>query len=117
MSRICSIDSVSYNRDRHPYPAMKFSLALVLASLSVLTVAERSFVRRHKQDYLRREVQPQSNGQQNGANPYSRSGPSVGTPTNSANPKGSTTKSSGWVQNPQGKASFSTYSGCQSSRR
>ena len=95
---------------------MKFSLALVLVSLSVLTAAKHEFVRKSK---------PYSGQQGGNGAPSSVVPANVGTPAKSqteTTPAGSGSKtgsttsksSSGWVQNPSGSASFSARSGCQS---
>ena len=110
-----------------PILTMKFSLALVLVSLSVLTAAKHEFVRKSK-PYSGQQGGngTPSSGQQGGNGAPSSVAPAnAGTPAKSQpeatpsgyNPKtGSTTgkSSSGWVQNPSGSASFSARSGCQS---
>jgi len=132
---------------------MKFSLALVLVSLSVLTTAKHEFVRKTngnhnpsppcvspvdpanpnvcppapKHEFVRKAngnynpSQPGGNGASPSVAPANANGGkgNGGTPANSQ-PKetgtGSTSgkSSSGWVQNPSGKASFTGRSGCQS---
>ena len=92
---------------------MKFSLALVLVSLSVLAAAKHEFVRKSK-PY---SGQPDGNGSPSSANvgTPAKSQPEA-TPGGHSSGTGSTTgkSSSGWVQNPSGSASFSAGSGCQS---
>jgi len=72
---------------------MKIPLLLLLISLAVLTAAKHEFmfVREHK---------PRQKSTDNNS----------GTNNNPS----TTTQSSGWVQNPSGKASFRKYSNCKS---
>jgi len=119
---------------------MKFSLALVLVSLSVLTAAKHEFVRKTNGNHNpsppcvspvdpanpnvcppapKHEFVRKANGNYNPNQPGGNGASSTVAPGNSQ-PKetgtGSTsgTSSSGWVQNPSGKASFSGGSGCSS---
>ena len=97
---------------------MKFSLALVLVSLSVLTAAKHQFVRQSKvnlpQQYGNGGPSSVAPSPSNGGNP-AKSQPEA-TPINSVPKTGSTSGNSpsGWVQNPSGNASFTARSGCQS---
>ena len=87
---------------------MKFSLALVVVSISVLTAAKLN---------LREQG---GNGTPSSVSPANAGTPAKSqtetTPAGSGSKTGSTTSksSSGWVQNPSGSASFSARSGCQS---
>ena len=117
-----TFDALSINtkhyRDNSQFlsPTMKFSIALVLVSLSVLTAAKHEFVRKAK---------PYSGHQSGNGTPSSVDPANAGTPAKSqpeASPSGYSPKSgsatskssSGWVQNSSGSASFSARSGCQS---
>ena len=84
---------------------MKFSLALVVVSISVLTAAKLN---------LREQGGNGTPSSANGATP-AKSQPEA-TSSGYSSKTGSTTgtSSSGWVQNPSGSASFAAYSGCQS---
>ena len=109
--------------DCHPLvPAMKLTFALVLVSLSVLTAAKQNFVRKHKEHH-HHECANSTALSVSATNPVTPLNEGTSTPastpapTNSPTPKVNaavtTAQSSGWVQNPQGKASFTAYSGCQ----
>jgi len=117
---------------------MKISLALVLVSLSALTVAKPGLVRErkpHGQKCATRKSHTTYPGTYPPANPATTPNPGA-TPnsdtnsyqatttlpvthanpvsyTSSATPAATTPSSGGWVQNPSGNASFTAYDGCQ----
>ena len=113
---------------------MKIPLFLLLISLAVLTAAKHDFkfVREHKHRQTSTDVDrctdnnsgttksgtTNNSGTKNtsGTKKYSGTKNNSGTKTTSGtnNNPSTTPQSSGWVQNPSGKASFTLYDGCQS---